>query len=172
MKAINKQILQAKRASYSMIAKAWKLQLPIDIQLHILDTCLLPILLSGCEILGFANLQNVEVFDNQYCKHLLNLGSKTVNNIALGELGWFKIETFVKERMLNFWIRLATSKTSKISFAIYQHTKNLFDSGEFKSDWLANVKSSVDQIHLSHLWDAPQEELKPEFLKLQFNLKL
>ncbi len=69
--------------------------------------------------------------------------------------------------MLNFWIRLATSK---ISFALYQHTKTLFDNGELKSDLLANIKSSLDQIQFSHLWDTPQEELSPEFLKLQFNL--
>ncbi len=47
MKAINKQVLQVKRASYSMIAKARFLQLPINIQLHLLDTCDLPILLYG-----------------------------------------------------------------------------------------------------------------------------
>ncbi len=39
-KAINKQILQAKRTSYSIIAKGRKFELPIDIQLHLFDTCI------------------------------------------------------------------------------------------------------------------------------------
>ncbi len=86
-KAINKQILQAKRANYSIIAKGRKFELPIDVQLHLFDTCILPILLYGCKVWGFSNIQSVEIFHNQYCKYLLRLGTKSINNITLGEFG-------------------------------------------------------------------------------------
>ncbi len=85
-KAINKQILQVKHASYSIIAKSRRFELPIDVQLHLFDTCILPILLYGYEVWGFLNIQSVEIFHNQYCKYLLRLGTKSINNIALGEL--------------------------------------------------------------------------------------
>ncbi len=42
--AMNRQIVQTKQASYSLIAKARRLKLQIDIQLHLFDTCVLPIL--------------------------------------------------------------------------------------------------------------------------------
>ncbi len=119
-KAINKQILKAKRGSYSIIAKGKKFELSIEIQLHLFDTCILPILLYGCEVWCFSNIQSVEIFHKQYCKYLLRLGTKSINSIALGELGWFKVEIYIKQHMLNFWVRLSTSKTSKLSLALYQ----------------------------------------------------
>ena len=46
-KAISKQVTQARRALYSMLAKAKKLQLSVDIQCHLFDHLILPILLYG-----------------------------------------------------------------------------------------------------------------------------
>ncbi len=102
-KVKNKQIIHAKRASFSIIAKAQKLELPVDLHLHFFDTCILPILLYGSEIWGFFNIhiQNINVFHNQYCKNLLKIGSKSINSITLEELGHYRIEKFIKQRMLN-----------------------------------------------------------------------
>ncbi len=57
-KAIAKQINQARRASFSLIAKARKMDLPIDIHLHLLYSCIFPILLDlyGSEVWSFSNL--------------------------------------------------------------------------------------------------------------------
>ena len=68
---------------FSMVAKSRKLQLPVDIQMHLFDTCVLPILLYGSEVWVFSNVQNIELFHNQFCKHLLKLGSISINNILL-----------------------------------------------------------------------------------------
>ena len=54
-KAIEKQISQAKRAIFSLITKCRRLHLPYDIQTHLFDTCVTPILLYGCGIWGFSN---------------------------------------------------------------------------------------------------------------------
>ena len=43
--AMQKQISQAKRALFSLLAKARKLQLSIDLQCHLFDACIVPILL-------------------------------------------------------------------------------------------------------------------------------
>ncbi len=73
--------------------------------MHLFDTHVLPILLCGSEVWGFSNLQHIETFDNQYCKHL-KIGTKSINNIVPSdctrELGRFKIEKYLKQRMLNF----------------------------------------------------------------------
>ncbi len=60
-------ILQARRASYTIITKAKTNQFPTDIQLHPFDVCILPILLYGCEVWGFANLQTVYSKSNREC---------------------------------------------------------------------------------------------------------
>ena len=49
-KAITEQISQAKGAMFSLIAKAQRLNLPIDIVVELYDQLVLPILLYGSEI--------------------------------------------------------------------------------------------------------------------------
>ena len=88
-KAMGKQVTQAKRALFSLVAKFRKLNLPLDIQCHLVDSCITPILLYGSEVWGSANIKQVEVFHNQLCKQILHLGRKTANCIPLGELGRF-----------------------------------------------------------------------------------
>lgn len=171
-KAINKQILQAKQALFSISAKGRRFQLPLDIQLHLFDACILPILLYGSEVWGFADTKSLEVFHNQYCKYILRLGSNTINNLVLGELGRYKIEKFVKQRMLNFWLKMVTGKTNKISFLIYQKMKDLYDKNEHHSAWLNAIKTTLDQLQLGHLWDTDPVYLNPNSLKTVFDKKL
>ena len=85
--AMRKQIKQAKRDLFSLLSKARRLQLPLDLQCHPLDTCVLPILLYGCEIWGYSDLTEVERVQNYFCKYILKLSPQTANCIAHGELG-------------------------------------------------------------------------------------
>ncbi len=91
-KAIDKQLSQAKRAIHSLITKSRKLSLPIDIILELFDACILPILLYGSEIWGFANINDIEILHNQFCKQMMRLGKKSTNCMVLGELGRHKLE--------------------------------------------------------------------------------
>ena len=61
-KAINKQINQARRAMFSLFIKSRKLNLPIDITLELFGQLVLPVLLYGCEIWGFSNISQIEIF--------------------------------------------------------------------------------------------------------------
>ena len=120
-KAINKQVAQAKRAMYGLMVKNCRLHLLVDLQLHLFDTYIAPILLYGCEIWGFANINAVEIVHNQYCKQILKLHKNTVNCMTHGKLDHLKLEKTIKERVLNFWTRLETGKVSKISYCLYVH---------------------------------------------------
>ena len=152
-KAIQKQIAQAKRASFSLVARIRKLSLPIDIQINLFDTCILPILLYGSEVWGFSNLKNVEVFQNQFFKHALKLHTKTPNAFVLGEVGKFKIEKYIKQRMLNFWINVSTGKATKISTILYNYVKNKVDKDESQSKWFVYIKNTLHDIDLGKHWD-------------------
>ena len=70
-KAKAKQVAQAKWALFGLIAKARKLQLPTDIQCHLFDSCIVPVLLYGCEIWGFSDLTQIEQVQNYFCKQIL-----------------------------------------------------------------------------------------------------
>ena len=66
-KAMSKQVNQAKRALYSLVSKFRKLNLPYDIQCHLIDSCIIPILLYGSEVWGSSNLKQIETCHNQTC---------------------------------------------------------------------------------------------------------
>ena len=59
-RSIKKQISQAKRALFALLSKARKLQLPLDLICHLVDACISPLLLYGCEVWGYSNLEAVE----------------------------------------------------------------------------------------------------------------
>ncbi len=131
----------------------------------------IPILLYGSEVWGFANTQNIEVFQNQYFKHLLKLGGKTINNVVLGEREHFKIEKYIKQRMLNFWVRIATSKLNKVCLEVYHKMRELYDTGEYKSDWLSYIGCTLKQLQLDYLWKTPPNDMSPSNLKIVFDEK-
>ena len=58
-KAIRKQLDQGRKAQFSMLVKARKLDLPIDIKCKLLVS---PVLLYGCEIWGYQDIEMLEIF--------------------------------------------------------------------------------------------------------------
>ena len=68
-----------------------------------------------------------------------------------GELGLKEITEYVENRMLNFWCNAATGEESKISTIIYKWIKTLHDQNIFKSDWLKQIKASLDNMGYSYL---------------------
>ena len=53
---------QARKAMFLLISKTCKLNLPIDIQIHLFDSTIKLILLYGCNIWGMCNTKIVETF--------------------------------------------------------------------------------------------------------------
>ena len=66
--AKNKQILQAKKALFAIHSRKQNLQLPLDIYLNSFDTLVLPILLYGCEIWGYEEIEIIEIFFRSFLK--------------------------------------------------------------------------------------------------------
>ena len=151
-KALQKQAAQAKRAMYCMIGKARKLGLPVDIQIHLFNTLIQPILLYGSEIWGYNKLDIIERVQTSFYKQLLKLNGTTPHCTVLGEVGCVKMEDIVKNKMLNFWARLALGNQSKIAYSVYKVMRAKYESGEFKSQWLSKIHTMLNDIGLSNIW--------------------
>ena len=67
---------QARKAMFSVLKKSRKLLLPIDIQLQMFDTMVLPILLYGSEVTGFEIHSMLERLCLQFYKIILNVKKK------------------------------------------------------------------------------------------------
>ena len=74
-----------------------------------------PILLYGCEIWGFSNIELLERVQLKVCKLLSNLKKSTPIVMVYGELGVYPLSVSVKVRMVNFWSILVNGKESKLS---------------------------------------------------------
>lgn len=78
--------------------------------------------------------------------------------MVYGETGRYPLEICVKVRILNFWSKLLLN-SSKLSSILYQLLYNLHNTGICTSKWLMHVKTILDSIGLSYIWDS-QHTLK------------
>ena len=158
-KSIKKQISQAKRAMFALLSKGRKLQLPLDLLCHLFYACISPILLYGCEVWGYSNLEAIERVHRYFCKYILHLSPKTANNMALGELGRSRMACTIKQRMVNFWSRLSTGKPSKISVTLFHLLKQKQTTGMANFPWYTEVANAINNCGLGYLLETPSEHL-------------
>jgi len=78
---------QARKAMFSVLKKSRTLFLDIDLQLHLFDTLVTPVLLYGCEVWGVNDVNIIQQFQLKYLKQLLNMKKSTPNVMVFGELG-------------------------------------------------------------------------------------
>ena len=126
-------IEQARKAMFALLRKAKQMCLPVDIQLHLFDTLVLPILLYSSEVWGFEDLKMVESFHLKFCKMFLNVNNKTSSLMVYGELGRAPLHVLVHTRMLTFWFKTLHGKDEKISFILLKVMSELHKRGIFHS---------------------------------------
>ena len=100
--------VQGNRTMFDIIAKARKDRLPIDIQFDLFDKLVMPVILYGCEIWGYKNLEILEKLHLKFCKIVMKLKNSTPDVMVYGESGRFKIEYYAKKRMINYWGKIAS----------------------------------------------------------------
>lgn len=149
--ARKKLIEQAQKSLYALYRKIKNLNIPIDLQLKLFDSLVVPILLYGCEIWGFENKEIIEKIHLQFCKRILRVRNSTPNFMVYGELGRYPIEIIIKQRMLMYWNSLLTN-SSKLSSIMYNLMLKLYNSNPTKFRWISFIKSTLDHCGLSFIW--------------------
>ena len=79
---------------------------------------ILPILLYGCEIWGFENLDNIEVFYRKFLKYLLKVNNQTASCMVYSETGRTELSTIIKARMISFWHKTSTGLSTKLAYRL------------------------------------------------------
>ena len=72
---------------YEVLKKGRLHNLSIKSQYDLFDKIVKPILLYGCEMWGFGNIDIIERVHLKFCKLILNLKKSTPNFMIYGELG-------------------------------------------------------------------------------------
>ena len=135
-----------------MLSKVKKLDLPVDIQLGLYDQLVIPVLLYGCEIWGYHNLNEIELFQRKFLKNVLHISKFAANCMIYGETGRQPLALTVSKRMISFWHRIKFGKQSKMSSIIFQFMQSLYNSNTFKSKWCKKIKSILDEAGITYYW--------------------
>ena len=152
-RCINHLVSQAEKAMFSLITKARKLNLDLDVVLELFDKTVTPILYYGCEVWGFSNIEAIEKLHRRFCKIILKVNKYTVNCMILGELGRFPLKRDVSYRMLNFWSKFcADQDSSKLSSLFFNVMCKLDKSKTYSCKWITYIKNCLNDCNLYNLW--------------------
>ena len=109
IKAKNKLEQQAQKALYSAYWKERYFCIPVDLQLRLFNSIVLPILTYSCEVWGFENCAENEKVHLRFCKNILKVRQTTSNYMVYGELGRYPLNIHINVRMIGFWLKLKSS---------------------------------------------------------------
>ena len=101
---------KARKALFKLKSFATKVNLSTQVMLHLFDHTILPILLYGCEIWGYENIEQIEVFHRNFLRQLLMVDRSTPIPMVYGELGRFEIKYIIWRRMILQFKKLSLTK--------------------------------------------------------------
>ena len=87
---------------FSILKKSRQLNLPIDLQLHLFNAIVLPMVLYGCEVWAPEDCVILEKLQLRFCKYILSVNKCTYNNMVYGKLGVLHLKVHVKSRAICF----------------------------------------------------------------------
>ena len=111
---------KANKAMHLLYMRINNLDLPIDLQLKLFDSTILPIMTYGCEIWGYENLQMFERIHNSFLRSITKCRNSTPLYMLYGELGRYPIEIFIKTRIIGYWTRIITGNQLKLVNMMYK----------------------------------------------------
>ena len=85
--------------------------------------------------------------------------------MVYGDIGRQKLEKTISQRMLMFWYRIVSSKTSKISSVLYLYQYYLSLRQENSLVWLGRLKDLLDKLGLSDIWNNQASNLNMNSFK-------
>ena len=170
--AMAKQKLKADKAKYSLLAKGRQLNLTVDTFIELLENLVIPVLLYGSEIWGFSNPKQLQVMLNHTLRRFLRLHRTTPTCMLIGELGLKEVSEYIENRMLNFWYKVATGEENRISTILYKWLNTLYNQNIYISPWLHKIKTSLNLMGESNLFDNVRDLPGPIWFKNKIKLRL
>ena len=143
---------KASKAMYSLIQKGRRLNLPTDIMLKLFDSCVEPILLYGCEVWGYENVDILEKVHTKFCKFIFGISKYSHNMPVYGELGRYPLSIKIKQRMVRYWTRILKSNEYKLNKVMYTILYNLHCKNVHLSPWIRYVSSIFQNSGSNYIW--------------------
>ena len=162
---------QGSRAMYSLLRKARNMQLPIDLQIELFNKLVKPVLLYGCEVWGFGNIEIIERVQLKFLKYVLNLKKCTPNHIVYGEVGIYPLKIDIQTRIVSYWSKLLLPENlGTLATGIYLATKSHFGFSNINNKsryfkWMYEIKSILNSTGFSGIWNSQDLINRKWFIK-------
>lgn len=142
---------QAQKAMYGVIRKIRQFDLSVECQLDLFDKIVVPVLLYGCEIWGYENLDIIERVHLKFLKTIFNLKSSTPSYMIYGESGRFPLYIKVYSRMITYWRKLLYSE-NKIANIVYRYFCTEYCKNVYKNPWIECIERILNMCGLPNVW--------------------
>ena len=130
---------QAQKAMYGVIRKIRQFNLPIEQQFDLFDKVVKPVLLYGCEIWGYENLDIIERVHLKFLKYILCMKSSTPSYMVYGESGPFPLSLTINSRMVSYWAKMLQGQENKIVSAVYRYLFSRYNN-ENVNLWISFIQ--------------------------------
>ena len=141
---------------FALLEQSKELNLPIDLQLDLFDSLILPILLYGCEVWVYENVLILDRLYLKYLKYVLGLKQSTPSCMIYGETGRFPLSVYIKTRMISFCCKLAADDEDKLSSRFYNLLCHYSANRTLSSKWLDTIKHILDHTGFSNMFVMPR----------------
>ena len=112
--------------------------LPLNVVFKLFDSKVLPILCYGSEIWGSQILSDIEIVQNQFCKYVLGLGSRSVNVAALAECGRKPLYVHYMTKCIKYWLKLLSMEPGRYPKVCYKMLLNFHSVGS--KTWATDIR--------------------------------
>ena len=151
--SIRYNVTKANKALFSLYKTMIKYDLSVENTSQLYDRLILPILLYGCEVWGYENLVQIEVFHRKFLRKLLVVHKKIPNCMVYGELGRCELKFTVWRRMISFWLKLHEQK-NKYSSVFSDYMSKSSNCLTFK--WITKIKTILNHSGISWVYSHPE----------------
>ena len=125
-------------------------------QIDLFNKIVKPVLLYGCEIWGFGNIDCIERVQLKFLKYILGLKSSTPNCMVYGETGVKPLSIEIKCRIISYWSDLVIPQQNKLPCLIYRILLNNFNNSQTVSrlrfQWIKFVQNILYECGLYNIW--------------------
>ena len=153
----------ALKSTFGLITKIKQNSLPMDVAKQLVETCVIPVLLYGCEVWGHESVKDIQVCLNNILRYVLGLNKTTPTCMLYGEFGFQSVDELVTNRILNFWFNLTKSSDNKLSKILYTFSKSLYDTGVYRCPWLTHIQNKLDFLGISYVFNVNDDLLLAKF---------
>ena len=160
------------KAMFGLLQKSRMLNLPTDINVHLFDSVISPVLLYGCEAWANNDPKIIEQIHLKFCKYILCVNKNSSNTMIYGELGRSPMQVTILTRTLTYWAQLVTAQNeNKFNVIMFNLMYELFLKKEFTSPWIKLVKDTLENLGYNYIWQGQYVD-NVELFKIKIKQRL